>query len=59
MLHDGIDDHLYVGVYMVVMYLYFILLYMAYVIIMIIAGVGARLSYFIRNSIGAPLFNLI
>eukprot|EP00892_Ulva_mutabilis_P007665 jgi/Ulvmu1/5270/UM022_0064.1 len=43
------------GVYILVMYLYFIVQYILYIIIMIIAGNAAQLEYFQRNTIGVQL----
>lgn len=41
------------SVYLLIMYLYFVLQYLLYIIIMIVAGVAAGLEYFKRNSYGA------
>lgn len=40
------------AVYLLIMYLYFVLQYMLYAVIMIIAGVAAQLEFFRRNSYG-------
>lgn len=41
------------GVYLFIMYMYFVLQYLLYIIVMVIAGVAAQLEYFKRNSYGA------
>jgi hypothetical protein len=40
------------GVYLLVMYLYFILQYILYIIVMLVAGVAAGLGFFRRNNFG-------
>ena len=41
------------GVYLLIMYLYFLLQFMLYILVMIVAGVAAQLEFFKRNSYGA------
>jgi hypothetical protein len=42
------------GVYILVMYLYFIIQYTLYAILLIVAGTAAGLEFFKRNNYGVP-----